>query len=361
MLLVTSEFPPQPGGIGNHAYNLATQLQLKGYKVTVLADLRSKDGAEEQQFDATLLFKVVRIIPNKISWFTYIQRILKYRSLVTKRDLVIASGKFSLWMVGLDPFLSLSKKNAVIHGTELNLKGIPKILINKSLPKFNKIIAVSKYTKSLVFSLKLKNIEVIPNGFKTFKTAKLSEPKINRDANYPILITVGNVTDRKGQLNVIKALPLLKEKYPKIQYHIVGIPTMKEMFKEVAFKLGVHNSIIFHGEVTGERKHQLLKESDIFVMLSNKTNTGDVEGFGIAVIEANFMGLPAIGSGNSGIADAIKNNCSGKLINPIDANAFLEAINTILKDYTNYSNNAKEWSKQFDWKIIIKKYLNTFE
>ena len=60
LLIVTSEFPPQPGGIGNHAFNLASQLQLNGYGVTVIADERSNDGVEEKQFDNSLPFKVFR-------------------------------------------------------------------------------------------------------------------------------------------------------------------------------------------------------------------------------------------------------------------------------------------------------------
>ena len=47
IIIATSEFPPQPGGIGNHAYNLALHLHNNGYHVSVIADQRSSRGLEE--------------------------------------------------------------------------------------------------------------------------------------------------------------------------------------------------------------------------------------------------------------------------------------------------------------------------
>ncbi|HAI19011.1 MAG TPA: hypothetical protein DCM10_13880 [Xanthomarina gelatinilytica] len=45
ILIVTSEFPPQPGGIGTHAYYLALHLVKNGYGVTVISK-RSGDKTE---------------------------------------------------------------------------------------------------------------------------------------------------------------------------------------------------------------------------------------------------------------------------------------------------------------------------
>ena len=47
ILIVSSELPPQPGGIGNHAYHLSTQLQKNQYQVTVVTDMRSKEEVDE--------------------------------------------------------------------------------------------------------------------------------------------------------------------------------------------------------------------------------------------------------------------------------------------------------------------------
>ena len=47
ILLVTSELPPLPGGIGTHTHHLAGQLHNLGYKVTVLSDSRTFSSQEE--------------------------------------------------------------------------------------------------------------------------------------------------------------------------------------------------------------------------------------------------------------------------------------------------------------------------
>src|SRR5690606_1812969 len=134
-------------------------------------------------------------------------------------------------------------------------------------------------------------LERYPSGIKSF------EATIN-------LITVGNLTLRKGQQHVIKTLPLLLNKFPNIHYHCVGIPTGEEKLRTLAAALGVTHAVTFHGAVLEDEKIMLLQKNTVFIMLSEKIGN-DFEGFGIAIIEANALALPAIGSKNSGIEDAI--------------------------------------------------------
>jgi phosphatidylinositol alpha-1,6-mannosyltransferase len=92
-------------------------------------------------------------------------------------------------------------------------------------------------------------------------------------------------------------------------------------------------------------------------MLSNESQTGDVEGFGIAILEANAMGIPAIGSLGCGIEDAIDTSNTGFLIDTDDARSFQESIIQILNDRSRFKNNSKEWAQQHDWDRLIERYL----
>jgi phosphatidylinositol alpha-1,6-mannosyltransferase len=355
LLIVTSEFPPQPGGIGNHAFNLASQLRLNGYDVTVIADERSTDGEEEKLFDSSLPFRVFRIKRYRLNLWTYLMRILVYKRISNKFSTIIASGKFALWLVGLDFFLSKDKKVAVIHGSEVNLQGAYKHLTNRSLQNFGAVVAVSKFTKSLVASLNLKNIYVIPNGLVIDEfDIIINKQKLK---GFPKLITVGAISQRKGQHNVIGKLPELIKIYPKIHYHLVGILSEKEKLLKFANNLNVTNYITFHGIVSRKKLISLLYESDIFVMLSEETIKGDVEGFGISLLEANYMSLPTIGSKNCGIEDAINNYKSGILIDYKDTEAFRIALEEILHNKDEYIKNAKLWAIEHSWETIIKKYM----
>lgn len=358
IVILTSEFPPQPGGIGNHAFHLANGLQKKGWQVEVLADQRSGSGSEEDEFDEQQVFSIVRTKRKKIIVLTYLDRIQKAFSMAKRSDVFLASGKFSLWLGGCLSLVSSKKFIAVIHGSEVLLHNpFLRKFTDFNLKRFDEVIAVSNYTKSLIENLRLKNVTVIPNGFKIEnkkeETLKKSKPKNLR------LITVGNVTRRKGQHNVINALPKLLEHYPKLEYHIVGIPTEKKRLEELAEKLQVRKNIIFHGKVSEGEKLDLLCEASVFVMLSEKTASGDVEGFGIAILEANALGVPGIGAKNCGIEDAIEDGFSGKLINPNATDEFLKALFCINKAYDNYSKNAQNWSTNFDWDTITERYIKT--
>ena len=122
IVIVSSEFPPQPGGIGNHAYNLAQSLYKEGYSVEVITDQRSKSGVDEMKFDQDLPFKVHRVRRLSIRFLMYVNRIFKVRKYFKNASTVIATGKFSLWLVGFLSLFSKTKCIAVIHGTEVNLK-----------------------------------------------------------------------------------------------------------------------------------------------------------------------------------------------------------------------------------------------
>ncbi|SDS68437.1 phosphatidylinositol alpha-1,6-mannosyltransferase [Formosa sp. Hel1_31_208] len=360
IVIVTSEFPPQPGGIGNHAYNLALYLSKHGYCVEVISDQRSSKGEEELRFDKTLPFAVKRV--KRYNWRIrmYMRRlVLTYRAFKSA-SCVIATGKFSLWNVGFFSMFSNRKTLAIIHGTEVNFKSV---LLRKSvdiaLRKFDQVIAVSNYTKDLVAYLNL-NITVIPNGIQ-FSNWSMTRHMSTTIKGKPILTTVGRVSARKGQLNVIRHLPEIIKHYPEVHYHCIGIPTEANDFKLVAKTLQVQDHITFHGSVDDMVLKEMLSQTDIFVMLSSESSDGDVEGFGIAILEANALGVPVIGSLGCGIEDAIKVKSSGLLIAHDSAEEMVTAISEILHRDIQYQNEAKQWAEQHDWTHIIKSYMALLE
>lgn len=352
ILIITSEFPPLPGGIGNHAFFLADYLCKMGYEISVVSDFRSPKS--DKEFDKKQSFSIFRIKRNK---FTSWNRVVESFFLARNTTTIICSGKFSLWIGG---FLSLIlKKNyiAVLHGSEINAGGkISKWLTHWSLKRFAKIIAVSNFTKEIALKINSKlKIEVINNGFKLFDE-RLNAVK--KTIGNPKIVTVGNVTYRKGQQNVIAVLPFLKEIFPEIHYHCIGIPTEKEAFSALAKSLDVQDNITFHGALSAVDLVAILKESAVFFMLSDVLNNGDFEGFGIALLEANALGLPAIGSNNSGIVDAIKSGFSGEVVNPKSQEEIVIAFQKIMTHYDEYSKNALIWSSNFTWDKIGKKYCD---
>ena len=355
IVIVTSEFPPQPGGIGNHAYNLALYLSKNNYEVTVIADQRAVLNEVEKAFDNTLPFLVKRISLKKLRVLMYVDRIIKTLQTIIKGDFIIATGKFSLWNVALCTLFVKRPNMAVIHGTEVNFKSSNiRNAINISLKQFDSIVAVSNYTKRLVTHLK-KDVDVIPNGIDSNQwTINVSGMKLKGS---PVITTVGRVSIRKGQLQVIKMLPDLLKDYPNIHYHCVGIKGEFEVFLVEAKRIGVDKHITFHGILNDDDLKRVLLATDVFVMLSQESVTGDVEGFGIAILEANAIGIPAIGAKNCGIEDAIDNGITGFLIEGNDSKALKNSLDNILENKLVFQENSREWAKQHDWSQLIKRYI----
>ena len=355
VLLIASEFPPLPGGIGNHAFNLAKHLTRNGFVVEVISDQRCKNASKELEFDKQQGFFIKRISLRKLRVFMYFNRLVSTCKLISKNEIIIASGKFSLWLAALFSVFFNKKFYAVVHGSEVNLtNAILKKCMNVSLQRFDAVIAVSKFTQSLISNLNLKRIYVIHNGF---VKEEIPDINLNNELGFPSLVTVGSLTERKGQNNVIRFLPYLQKSYPKIQYHCIGTPVNETLYLNLAKQYKVENQLTIHGLLNEEEKQRILKSSTIFVMLSNQTNTGDVEGFGIALIEANSFGIPTIGSKNCGIEDAIDNYKSGILIDSNNLTEFENALKEILVNYDRYQKEAVAWSENFTWDKVIKEYI----
>ena len=85
-----------------------------------------------------------------------------------------------------------------------------------------------------------------------------------------------------------------------------------------------------------------------------------VEGFGITYIEAASYGKPSIGGIYGGEGDAIKTGQTGYLCNGNDLNAIYDNLIKILSNnqFVKLGANALEFSKDFKWEKIIKKYIS---
>lgn len=364
VIIFTSEFPPGPGGIGHHAWNLANQLLMRGFEVAVYTDSRTSFLAEERKFDAAVPFSVFRSQRGRWGRVGILHRAWLFaRGIWAEGDgsCLIASGKIALWLVALvSLFSSCSKRIAVLHGSEINFpSGWKRRLSAWSLRRFHRIIAVSAFTAELALRIVPDApIEIIPNGY---EVQKVKTSPNGRLSGNPALITVGTVSPRKGQHNVVQALPQLRERFPGIRYHLVGLLQQWIPVEKLSRALGVENCVLAHGPLDDVEMVQALKGSHLFFMLSENQEDGDVEGFGIAIIEANACGLPAIGSRECGIEDAIADGYSGRLVDPKNVVEVVDAVEEIMANYETYSRNALEWAKRFTWDRVIHRYIEVIE
>ena len=54
--------------------------------------------------------------------------------------------------------------------------------------------------------------------------------KLKKISKQKIIVTLGNVSERKGQWVVINAMPEILKKYPNTHYYCIGLPSKKQNF-----------------------------------------------------------------------------------------------------------------------------------
>jgi glycosyltransferase involved in cell wall biosynthesis len=363
VLLISSEFPPGPGGIGNHAFNLAKYLNISGIDTEVLTVSDFVTEGEAVRFDERSEFSIRRHARSGSKWKTYIERISEIRSAVNSGGYshVIFSGMSSL-LASLLVRKDGKKFISIAHGGDVNpVNTLERKLVNKALQKSDLIIPVSNFSASKITAGNVgKKMKVIPNGFDLENIGDISVPEKSLNPGTLRLISVGTVWPRKGHHNVLRILPELRKMFPSIRYDIIGRKADMSRVNEMMTS-EIEEIAVFHGQADNQKLMSLLNESDIFILLSETQKSGDFEGFGIAVIEGNFFRLPAIGSRNSGLEDAISNNYSGMLVDPSNDREIISAVEMTVSDYGTYSRNAREWAMKHHWSNIIKSYINELE
>lgn len=360
ILILTSEFPPGPGGIGNHAFNLASHLTKNNIKVTVMVTSVNLTKQTEQINENS--FEVLRIKSSvSLKYFNLIYLCFKY-FLVNKKTDIIISGHLPVIIYGNIIKFFFNKSYGIIHGHEVLMgNNFIKYFTKRALENISVLIPVSNFSKKKITeNLKHNKIKVIPNGFDHERFSGLvKKRKIDKDTLN--LVTVGTISPRKGQHNVIKAIPTLKKKFKKVEYNIIGEKGNNSYLKELILKLNIEKNINFHGYLNDSELSKIMNRSSIFTMLSETQKNGDLEGFGIAILEANHFGLPVIGSKNCGIEDSVNDLFSGILVQKDSIKQFSIAVEEIYDNYDTYQVSAISWSKRFHWNNIIYHYLETIK
>lgn len=259
----------------------------------------------------------------------------------SKPDAIIASGSRSVWMAA-----TLSNRYqlpwvAIGHGSELSVKApIWKLLTRWAFQKANGVICVSGFTREQMnkSGIYVDKTCVIPNGADPdlFQILPAKEVESFRDrlgfTDAKLILTVGNVTERKGQDVVIRAMPEVIKQISNAHYMIVGLPTKKKELEDLARQLGIFEHVHFFERVNNEELLRFFNSCDVFAMTSRMTSDGDFEGYGIAVVESALCGKPSVVSGNSGLSEAVIDGETSVVVPENDEKATAQAIIQILKD-----------------------------
>ncbi len=341
-LLLTTGFPPAAGGIAEYVYNFVKCLD---GEVTVLTMDGHLSVELSSLYEGLCRFKIIRLGVLKVrpAWLrdliflmtsVYLTCLGRYDKLICGHLQLGAAALFLKKVFGLAYTL-------ILHGSEVILLGDSgsslklKRAINESLS----VVAVSQYTRQALIERmgNIRPIELIPPMLNEELLAHALQDGAQLSAllGGKILLTVGRLdlaARHKGHDLVLMALPDVLKHHPDLIYRIVGDGDAKAALRDLASSLKIADHVIFYPFDRAEL-HRHYQQCSVFIMPSRQVNAaGPFEGFGIVFLEAALFKKPVIAGRSGGVADAVIDDETGKLVDPCDPAAIALAINSLLDD-----------------------------
>lgn len=186
-----------------------------------------------------------------------------------------------------------------------------------------------------------------------------------REAGSPVpadallLCSVGRHQERKGfHWFVERVMPRLP---PDVVFLLGGDGPMTERIRGTVERLGLGERVRVLGRVSEEMLAALYRGADLFVM-PNVPVPGDMEGFGVVMLEAGACGLPTLAADLEGIRDVVCEGENGHLLPPGDAEAFARAVLRYRGEagrLARASRAAREHTVgRFAWPAVADRYLS---
>jgi len=175
-----------------------------------------------------------------------------------------------------------------------------------------------------------KKIEVIYNGITIPDIGNENEKKeirrkYNIKENSILALCVSNFFKYKGHEELVKAINIIKDEIPKIEYLFIGRDAGNfEYIKKLISELNL-NKIIHLIEET-DNISDFFKISDFFIHPSRE------EGFSNAILEAMSYSLPVIACDTGGNPEAVENLITGLIVPKENPIALAEAIKKMIKN-----------------------------
>jgi phosphatidylinositol alpha-1,6-mannosyltransferase len=198
----------------------------------------------------------------------------------------------------------------------------------------------------------------------TNKGSKKATIEKYRIIGNPILLTVARLVEHKGIDTVIKALPEIITIFPSILYLVVGEGPFRRNLDNLCKRLNVERNVRFIGNIPHymmqNKSEAFYSLCDLFIMVSRNINQIEAEGFGIVFLEAGLSKKACVGGNSGGIADAVLDGVTGRLVDPRDPQAVAETILNLLKNRKIASqmglNGYERAIEKFDWRANVNEW-----
>lgn len=344
ILLLSSEFVPANGGIATYVRELALAATRLGATVTVVAP---DYGDPVHMEDRELPYEVRRFsgglhsrrdLPAKIG---LVRRIFKEH----EYDIVHAAD----WPFFIPLALSRKRTQArllvTVHGTEINETQTPEkrlaIRLAGVFGPRTEVTANSAYTHTLFrdrFKVPAEQVRTVHLGVSDYWFGPripraVTRAELGLPADKLAMVTVARLTRRKGHLTTLAALTGLPHAIrDRITWLIIGPDGEADYVSDLKTAVAASDcDVRLMGALPSQRIRDVYGACDFFCLSGNWDPTGRVEGFGLVYLEAAAGGLPSVATDVGGVADAVRPNETGLLVEP-NADALGSAIAEMVND-----------------------------
>ena len=360
VFLITHEFYPVRGGIATFTEEIARASAMLGYNIEVWAQ-SAPPATERTDWPFRL-----RRLPLKGSHDLWCQVRLGRELIRHRRDLRYATVYLPepgpmMTMMLLQFFQAFRPRRLVLtfHGSEI-LKfarsPVRRWLAGQLIRRATRISTLTNYTQELLlahFPGAADKICLTPGALRSDFAAV--PPKPDSPRKKIIVLTVGRLHPRKGQLLTLQALQMLTPAVrARLEYWVVGGQSKGnyEARLRAAAAEKPDLSVRFFGNIPDEELSDLYDRADIFAMTSVNLEHS-VEGFGLVYLEAAAHGLPVIAHDVGGVSEAVMQGVTGLLVPPHRPAPLAAAFEKLIHDEPlrrQLGTAGRDWATRNCWK-----------
>lgn len=377
-LLLSDIFPPRTGGSGRWLWEIYRRLP------TEMVSFVVGEAPSQQDFDRALRHSIIRLPLTFEDWsITRWRSAKQYASLIRRVARRARESKCEVLHCGRclpEGLIALGVKRLTgkpylcyVHGEDVNVVKSSRhysFLLRRVLHGASLLIANSDSSRRLLeedWRVPRAKIRVLYPGVDT--TLFVPSPGIDRRAELGwsdrlVLMTVGRLQKRKGHDVMIAGLPHLRRRFPNILYCIVGEGEERPFLEQEAKRLGVEDLVQFAGEIDDRALVERYQHIDLFV-LANRQIGGDIEGFGIVLLEAQACGKPVLAGTSGGTAETMSIPETGWVVPCDRPEPIVEAITELLGDPDRRRRMGEAARRRaverFDWTSLAREAREVFE
>lgn len=335
-LLLVSEFaPPDTGGIERYLDELTREWVRAGGAVTArLSPGHALDGARVLTGE---LFSWRWMRP---SYLPLLWNLPRWRRAANADVVLFGHASNALLVAPIAAAFGRFPYVVLVHG--MDVRRMPHWLARWSLSRARAVLANSRATARFCIGLGIpeSKVVVVPPG-----TTLPNAPSSRRDRHHGL--TVGRLVARKGFATLLKAVAEAKRNVPDLTLTIVGEGREREALKALAVELGLADSARFAGRIEDTALAELRDQVGWFALVPEQTeDASDVEGFGVALLEAQAAGLPVITANAGGVGDAVAPDAAVRVA-PGDVHGIAQAmvdLSTNAQVADRMAKEARRWA-----------------